>query len=157
MALKKCRECGEHVSSRAKTCPKCGCPTKRGGGFGNALGGCLIFCLIIGGCTLWMGKRVAEFDFPDPVPWEQADNTAAAIVTIQDFVTTSLKSPTTAEFPGVYELADSMELLPNQRYKFTSYVDAQNTFGAMIRMHYVGIIQQVGPEEWALESLEFEE
>ena len=28
MALTKCRECGEQVSNKAGTCPKCGCPTK---------------------------------------------------------------------------------------------------------------------------------
>jgi len=29
MALKKCRECGNEVSTKAKRCPKCGAPVKR--------------------------------------------------------------------------------------------------------------------------------
>lgn len=29
MALKKCRECGNNVSSSADKCPSCGCPTKQ--------------------------------------------------------------------------------------------------------------------------------
>lgn len=38
MALKKCKECGHSVSSKAKTCPSCGAPVKRGTSIWSLLG-----------------------------------------------------------------------------------------------------------------------
>lgn len=48
MALRKCRECGSQVSSRAATCPQCGAPTKRKT---NPLVGLLAFVIIIAVCA----------------------------------------------------------------------------------------------------------
>ncbi|MEJ2182731.1 MAG: SH3 domain-containing protein [Nitrospirota bacterium] len=36
MALKKCKECGHEISSKAKRCPNCGAPLKKGIGCGTA-------------------------------------------------------------------------------------------------------------------------
>lgn len=45
MALKKCRDCGNKVSSNAAACPQCGSPTKRkGGNFGLGLLMMLLAC-----------------------------------------------------------------------------------------------------------------
>jgi len=48
MALRKCRECGSQVSSRAAACPQCGAPTKRKT---NPLVGLLAFIIIIIVCA----------------------------------------------------------------------------------------------------------
>ena len=48
MALRKCKECGSQVSSRAATCPHCGAPTKRKT---NPLVGLLAFVIIIAVCA----------------------------------------------------------------------------------------------------------
>jgi len=47
MALKKCKECGNEVSSKAKTCPKCGAPVKKEIGCGTGLIIILAFLIII--------------------------------------------------------------------------------------------------------------
>lgn len=38
MAIIKCKECGNEVSSKAKNCPKCGCKVSNGIGCGTAIG-----------------------------------------------------------------------------------------------------------------------
>ena len=47
MALAKCKECGSEVSTKAKTCPQCGAPIKKG----TSAAGCLfviIICVLAG-------------------------------------------------------------------------------------------------------------
>ena len=44
MALKKCKECGKEVSSKAKNCPNCGAPIKKHISTGS---GCLIIILFV--------------------------------------------------------------------------------------------------------------
>ena len=52
----------------------------------------------------------------------------------KDAVLANLKSPATAEFPGTILESDQWVVNKNKKtYKVSSYVDAQNSFGAMIR------------------------
>lgn len=48
MALRKCKECGNRVSSRAKTCPQCGAPVKRKT---HPLVGAFAFLIMIAVCA----------------------------------------------------------------------------------------------------------
>ena len=54
----------------------------------------------------------------------------------EDFVKQRLKSPSTAEFPGLFEKADHITELGNDEYLISSWVDSQNGFGAMIRSKF---------------------
>jgi hypothetical protein len=54
----------------------------------------------------------------------------------EDFVKQRLKSPSTAEFPGLFEKADHITELGNDEYLINSWVDSQNGFGAMIRSKF---------------------
>src|SRR5271155_824244 len=44
VAIKKCKECGGLVSTKAKTCPQCGAPVKRGTSAGV---GCLAIIVVV--------------------------------------------------------------------------------------------------------------
>ena len=46
MALKKCKECGEKVSSKAKNCPNCGAPVKKRSMIKKFLGWFILIILI---------------------------------------------------------------------------------------------------------------
>jgi hypothetical protein len=48
MALRRCRECGGQVSSRAKACPQCGAPVKRKA---HPIVGALAFLLVVAVCA----------------------------------------------------------------------------------------------------------
>lgn len=61
-----------------------------------------------------------------------------AFVMIQKPVRAKLRSPSTASFP--YKPTVGMPL-DKCRFRITSYVDAQNGFGAMIRTPWTGVIE----------------
>jgi len=66
-----------------------------------------------------------------------------------------LKSPSSAKFPGIFDgQKDHITKLGNQKYQIISYVDSQNSFGAMIRAQFIGVIKQISEDRWRLISLE---
>ena len=70
-------------------------------------------------------------------------------VQAQGFVIQSLKAPSTAKFPALpYEVRD----LGDGRYFIDSYVDSQNSFGAMIRSNWSVTMRLTG-EKWLLERM----
>ena len=95
----------------------------------------------------------------DPVEtWRDKDNTWLARGMTKDFVKKNLKSPSTAKFPGVLDgWGDHTTYIGDQRYKTVSWVDAQNNFGATVRMNYTAIVEQTGKDTWRLESLVFDQ
>lgn len=54
----------------------------------------------------------------------------------EDFVKQRLKSPSTAKFPSIFEKADHITELGNNKYRINSWVDSQNGFGAMLRSRF---------------------
>jgi hypothetical protein len=89
----------------------------------------------------------------DPNAWKEGNDKIMAYIMMQDFVKRRLKSPRTAKFAGASEKMSHTTYLGNQKYKIHSYVDAQNTFGALIRTQFIGEIEQVSEKEWQLISL----
>lgn len=77
-----------------------------------------------------------------------------AYIMMESFVKQRLKAPGDAEFPGVFDgIEQHVTSLGDQQYRINSYVDAQNSFGAKLRVSFVGEIQQTSEEEWQLLSL----
>lgn len=82
------------------------------------------------------------------------EDTYTALYMAEQFVTDRLKAPTTADFPGFFSSPP-----PVVRYSgscthvVTSYVDAQNGFGAQIRTSFQATVQYVGDDRWRLLDL----
>lgn len=75
---------------------------------------------------------------------------------METFVKKRLKSPSKAEFPGVFEgKTDHVTFDGMGVYSISSYVDSQNSFGATIRTRFSGSIEDVGGGRWKLISLNF--
>lgn len=86
--------------------------------------------------------------------WETKNNSLMAYIMMEDFVKQRLKAPGTAKFPSIWEgRKDHVESLGDNKYRITSYVDAQNSFGAQIRTKFVGEIEQVTSEKWQWQLL----
>jgi hypothetical protein len=77
----------------------------------------------------------------------------AAYTACQEFVEDRLVAPSTAKFGGgPSQVTDS---LGGSRYEVATYVDAENSFGAMIRNNFTCVVERTG-DTYRLESLEMQ-
>lgn len=72
-----------------------------------------------------------------------SDYAVASYVQAKNFVSSVLKSPSTADFPF---FGEGVKVGTNT-YKVSSYVDSQNGFGAMIRSNYIITLKFNGGNE----------
>jgi len=85
------------------------------------------------------------FGSGDSKPKSPEDMKTEAYVMSQNFMKQYLKSPKSADFPfDSYKY----EYLGDNKMKITSYVDAQNSFGAQLRTYYEVTMRYNGGE-WA--------
>ncbi|WP_229849506.1 hypothetical protein, partial [Paracoccus aerius] len=99
-----------------------------------------------------VGRWGAEYAYLDA-----EDLSTEAAVICQNFVDANLKAPSTADHPWL-----DRDIIDMGTWKYTvlSYVDAQNSFGAMIRTDYHCEVQYKGsgdnldPANWTLVTLE---
>lgn len=86
---------------------------------------------------------------------QQGTSDTMAYIQSQAYVKTALKSPASAKFPFAdYEY----KKYEDDSYLITSYVDAQNSFGAIIRSDYSTVLKYLGgedadPNNWELKKL----
>ena len=163
MALKECKECGNQVSSKAEACPGGGAPVKKETSLAAGCLGVFILAVVVvicagalntGNGSSSSGNRSSPSSTARKT-WKDQDSSIMAYIMMEEFVKQRLRSPSTADFPGVFQgRADHVEYLGNQTYKIRSWVDAQNGFGATIRNNFVGEISQVDEQNWQLISLE---
>jgi len=160
MALFPCPDCQREMSDLAPSCPHCGRPrvpvsgaraqqARSGGGHG-----CLISVLvvIIGVILLaFLGSRS-----PQERAIDQAQGTPdGAAYICQEFVKDRLKAPATATFPYVHPPETTITTLGSGAYRVSSYVDAQNGFGAKIRTSYTCEVQKIqAGDRWKLRHLQ---
>jgi hypothetical protein len=156
MAVVKCKECKEEVSSSAKTCPHCGVANPGVTGKQQALGCLVASLLLVGlfvGLVLWVRSCLSTSQSTKSP--KAPHDTVAAYSICQQFVEERLKAPGSAKWPWIH--TDQVtEHLGNGKYRIKSYVDSQNVFGAMVRTHFVCVVQHVDGAKWRLESLEFQ-
>lgn len=74
-----------------------------------------------------------------------SDDKIYAYLMSQKFVERKLVAPATAKFPSFYEV--SIEKIDDNTYKFNGYVDAQNSFGALLRTNYMAHLKYNCNEE----------
>ena len=101
---------------------------------------------------------------PPPDPEEQARVAEAVSAELawrycQDAVRNQLKAPSTARFPG-YDAVDGLMVRGQDgtvAYQITSYVDAQNSFGAMIRTKFDCVVRKLPDGRWVVGTVTFHE
>ncbi len=85
--------------------------------------------------------------------WRPCDSKEIAYEFAKDFVRYNLIAPRTAKFARISSL--KAERVDVKTWKLYSYVDSQNSFGAMIRTHYYIKIMWLGGDSWKVLDSKF--
>lgn len=176
MALIRCKECGGQVSTEAFTCPHCGTPQRQSPPPVpivvyqpppkkkqiGLLGGCfLIFLIFILFSVVATVSKQSDSSTSGEVKARQAkaqdesDLSMRLFERSKDAVRRKLKAPSTAKFPGTVFGANEYKVykMPDGAYRVTSWVDSQNSFGAMIRSQWVVNLREAGGQLEVLQVL----
>lgn len=84
--------------------------------------------------------------------WEQEDNRIEAYAMAQQFVEQKLKSPATAKYPLTAN--ECTIRIEGQKYQIDAYVDSQNSYGALIRVNFIAVVEQYEKGKWKLVDLQ---
>lgn len=113
-------------------------------------------------CFIFIGIALVGISSPDKktTPVRPTATTApviehdsiSAYVMAQDFVSSQLKAPSTAKFQTYSK--ELVQDLGGGRYKISAYVDAQNSFGAMMRNQFNCTLKYIGNNKWVSEGVE---
>lgn len=78
-----------------------------------------------------------------------------AYVLAQQYVVQRLKSPGTADFPGIHKV--TVQTSGECSFEIVGYVDAQNGFGALIRSNYAARItrDEDDDDRWRIDAVSF--
>lgn len=131
MPLANCKECNNQISDKAKTCPNCGAPLIK------KKGGCLLNIIIIV-VAVFIAWGMLEFASKGGITKDDCSGKEIlAYNNAVKYVKQQLKSPGSAKFPETREkvlhtLYDSKSC----SYKISSWVESQNSFGAMIKQNF---------------------
>ena len=107
------------------------------------------------GCAIMLGIVVVIaiiMNLGPSKPYEPDEMDACMMA--EQFVTKRLKAPASAKYP-LYS-RKNVTRKANGDFVVKSYVDSQNSFGAMIRTNYVATVRYIGDKKWELEDLEWQ-
>jgi hypothetical protein len=79
-----------------------------------------------------------------------------AWVVCEDFVRDSLKAPASAKFAEGHT-DNYVTANGGGKYTVKAYVDAQNSFGAMLRMNFTCVVKGTGNQNYTLVDLDLQE
>lgn len=111
--------------------------------------------------SIIVGIPMFAYFIYDTVQNSDSDNSSPvsssmAYTMSKQFVEKNLKSPRTAKFAKLWDDGVEVQSAGANRWHVESWVDAQNSFGAMIRNHYSCDMIYVGDNTWRCRNLEFE-
>lgn len=143
MGMIKCIDCGQDISDSSKICPNCGCPTSKSikaekdrktqEAWNNMSPkekkiGTIVTIVIFAVIAIFLYKACSG-----SVGSNYNTETNAKICA-EKAVEDRLKAPSTADFCSYSQMTATN--LGGDKWKVTGYVDAQNSFGAMVRQYW---------------------
>jgi hypothetical protein len=162
-----CSSCGTQFSQGVRFCSRCGRgalpPASRNSVRSPGRRAFVFVGLVVFGLSLWIvaiiiatrsaptgraGTDRSDATFVRP----PEDRKIEALSMCEQFVERRLKAPSTAKFSHVWDT--TMTGSGDGPYRVSGFVDAQNSFGAMLRNHYVCTAQRSSSSDtWTLIDL----
>lgn len=159
-----CSSCGNEVGNGVKFCSRCGtvAPFRRGELLKIVLVLAMVPTLILGAVVLFSPRPSANSS-PNSAPSANSPpsgrtvygvKSAEAKTICEQFVSRRLKAPRGASFSHVWDT----EILGSGDgpYEVRGFVDAQNSFGALLRNPYTCSVEAAGGESWKLLELDMQ-
>lgn len=165
MKLTPCPSCSKRLSPDANACPKCGKPLVEGWAVlqqakqkKQQTKAALWTIGVLGGLF-----AIGALSEANSTPETRQAETCAdrgrleAFGISKRFVQKRLRSPSTAEFPSFRADGIVTKWIGDCDFHVTSFVDAQNGFGAKVRSTYdVTVTYLPGTKEWRLKEISIE-
>lgn len=122
-----CLKCGKQKEINS-VCINCGYKPKKG------LSAFAIIAIVIG--SLILITVIGNIFESDKTKTPNEISNIEVYSSIEKSVKNNLKAPKTAEFPGVSERNNHVKKVDRNKFIVTSWVDSQNSFGALIRTKF---------------------
>ncbi len=115
-----------------------------------------IIIIVIAGTVIYRDRTPSSTSGSKNTSTVSSSNKILAYLLAEDYVKQSLKAPRTAQFPRSSEYINHIRYLGAGRYEINSWVDSQNSFGALIRTDFTCIMVDEGAT-WFCEGVTFDE
>ena len=111
----------------------------------------VIGILTVIACLLVIGVWVESARSPGTSGGTRCGDRFSAMAAAEALVRQQLKAPSTAKFPGLFDEEPRVTSIGQCQYRVASYVDAQNSFGAMLRMNYrIDMAYSLSTQKWTM-------
>ncbi len=163
MALMQCKECGNEVSNKAESCPKCGVRiAAKPMGCGKLIGVIFLVVVIVNVFSIIFfsdqrSDETAAVQKASMTPEQKQAQADEALMSdakwqCKQFVEKTLKAPSTADFQNYNDFSAWGSEAGGGPFGVTGYVDAQNSFGAKIRTNFRCELRKSG-SDWQLVNI----
>jgi len=145
MAITKCKKCEHFYGKKKEKCPKCGLANNDIEPESNIklIAGLITVAIFIG--LIFGVKSLFTFDSDSNDVTNSYNNSSTnkqlAYNYAMDYVKQKLKSPSSAEFPSLFDRQEHITELSSTEYQINSWVESQNSFGAMIKTNFSCLIK----------------
>lgn len=148
--LIRCPVCGKLVSTGASQCPKCGEPVanfptlieEKRAKARKRRPWRIAFAII---ASLALSYCIVRQDSPEKIARQSCGDEFDAYYTAKDAIKNRLKAPSTATFASLQNSVARQERCGV--WVVRTYVDAQNSFGATVRAHWLVKVEKTGKRD----------
>lgn len=144
-----CRQCGAALAAPAvATAPAPTAPPKKEKGCARPI----LLTILAAVLVIWIGMALGNGGSSTPRVY--SPDPISAYVMCKEFVSQRLKAPSSAEFASYGDTGlTQVTPLGGSKFQVDSFVDADNAFGAHIRIAFACQVTNTGGDNWRLDKL----